>query len=87
MAAASDHRRLEQLAPAGADQGGVDARFLLSEIVRKWSLIAQPGRTNVVKVERVSRRDPTDVVSVLFGNPEVTGKKVFDDGDPGPSAA
>jgi regulator of nucleoside diphosphate kinase len=31
---ASDHRRLEQLAQVGADQGDVDARFLLSEINR-----------------------------------------------------
>ena len=45
------------------------------------------GRTNVVKVERVSRGDPNDVVRVLFSNPEVKGKKLFDDGDPGPSAA
>ena len=31
---ASDHRRLERLAQVGADQGDVDARFLLSEINR-----------------------------------------------------
>lgn len=31
---ASDRRRLERLAQAGADQGDVDARFLLSEINR-----------------------------------------------------
>ncbi|WP_346015527.1 GreA/GreB family elongation factor [Bradyrhizobium sp. 153] len=31
---ASDHRRLERLAQAGADQGDVDARFLLREINR-----------------------------------------------------
>ena len=31
---ASDHRRLERLAQARADQGDVDARFLLSEINR-----------------------------------------------------
>ena len=31
---ASDHRRLEQLALVGADQGDADARFLLSEINR-----------------------------------------------------
>jgi regulator of nucleoside diphosphate kinase len=31
---ASDHRRLERLAQAGADRGDVDARFLLSEINR-----------------------------------------------------
>lgn len=45
------------------------------------------GRTNVVKIERVSRGDPNDVVRVLFSNPEVKGKKLFDDNDPGPSAA
>ena len=31
---ASDHRRLERLARRGADQGDVDAEFLLSEISR-----------------------------------------------------
>jgi regulator of nucleoside diphosphate kinase len=31
---ASDHRRLERLAQVGADQGDMDARFLLSEIKR-----------------------------------------------------
>ena len=31
---ASDHRRLERLARVGADQGDVDARFLLIEIDR-----------------------------------------------------
>ena len=31
---ASDHRRLERLAQVSADQGDVDARFLLSEINR-----------------------------------------------------
>lgn len=149
---ASEHRRLEQLARAGADQGDVDARFLLSEINRAevvpdraarldsivtmgswvtfWITCGFPratrqlvypedytsernqisvmsplgaalvglkvgseipfftaGRTNVVKVQRVSRGDPNDVVRVLFSNPEVKGKKLFDDGDPGPSAA
>ncbi|WP_407154807.1 GreA/GreB family elongation factor [Bradyrhizobium sp. STM 3557] len=149
---ASDLRRLEQLARAGADQGDVDARFLLSEINRAevvpdraarldcivtmgswvtfWITWGFPretrqlvypedytsestqipvmsslgaalvglrvgseipfftaGRTNVVKVERVSRGGPNDVVGVLFRNPEVKGKKLFDDGDPGPTAA
>ncbi|SFI42634.1 GreA/GreB family elongation factor [Bradyrhizobium sp. Gha] len=150
---ASDHRRLERLAQAGADQGDVDARFLLSEINRAevvpdraarldsivtmgswvtfwvtWAFrretrqlvypedytsertqipVTSPlgaalvglkvgseipfctagGRSNVVKVERVSRGDPNDVVRVLFSNPELKGKKLFDDDDPGPSAA
>ena len=44
------------------------------------------GRTNVVKIERVDRGDPNDVVRVLFSNPMVKGKKLFDDDDPGPSA-
>ncbi|MVT51605.1 hypothetical protein GPL17_14010 [Bradyrhizobium yuanmingense] len=149
---ASDHHRLQRLAQAGADQGDVDARFLLSELNRAevvpdraarldsivtmgswvtfWTTWGFPretrqlvypedytsertqipvmsplgaalvglkvgseipfftaGRTNVVKVERVSRGDPNDVVRVLFSNREVKGKKLFDDGDPGPSAA
>jgi regulator of nucleoside diphosphate kinase len=45
------------------------------------------GRTNVVKIVRVSRGDPNDVVRVLFSNPAVKGKKLFGDDDSGPSAA
>ena len=44
------------------------------------------GRTSVVRVERVSRGGPNDVVRALFCNPVVKGIKPFDD-DPGPSAA
>ena len=149
---ASDHRRLELLARVGADQGDVDARFLLSEINRAevvpdraarlnsfvtmgswltfwitWGFpretrqlvypedytseraqipVMSPlgaalvglkvgseipfftaGRTNVVRIERVSRGDPNDVVRVLFCNPVVKGKGFLDDDDPGPSAA
>ena len=149
---ASDHRRLERLAQVGADQGDVDARFLLSEINRAeivpdraarldrivtmgswvtfwitWGFpretkqlvypedytsertqipVTSPlgaalvglkvgseipfftaGRTNVVRIERVNRDDPNDVVRVLFCNPAVKGKTFFDDDDPGPSAA
>jgi regulator of nucleoside diphosphate kinase len=45
------------------------------------------GRTNVVRVERVSRGGPNDVVRALFCNPMVKGKKPADDDNPGPSAA
>ena len=45
------------------------------------------GRTNVVRIERVSRSDPNDVVRALFCNPLVKGKKLFDDDDPEPTAA
>jgi regulator of nucleoside diphosphate kinase len=45
------------------------------------------GRTNVVRIERVSRNDPNDVLRVLFSNQVFQGKKLFDDDDPGPSAA
>ena len=45
------------------------------------------GRTNIVRIERVSRGGPNDVVRALFCNPVVKGKKPFDDDDPGPSAA
>jgi regulator of nucleoside diphosphate kinase len=148
----SDHRRLERLAQVGADQGDVDARFLLSEINRAeivpdraarldrivtmgswvtfcitWGFpretrqlvypedhtsertqipVTSPlgaalvglkvgseipfftaGRTNVVRIERVSRGDPNDVVGALFCSPVVKGKKHFDDDDPEPSAA
>ena len=146
---ASDHRRLERLAQVGADQGDVDARFLLSEINRAevvpdraarldsivtmgswvtfWTTwretrqlvypedytsertqvpVTSPlgaalvglkvgseipfftvGRTNFVRIERVRRGDPNDVVRVLFCNPVVKDKKRLDDDDPGPSAA
>jgi len=45
------------------------------------------GRTNVVRIECVSRDDPNSVVRALFCNPPVKGKKLFDDDDPEPSAA
>jgi regulator of nucleoside diphosphate kinase len=149
----SDHRRLERLARAGADQGDVDARFLLSEVNRaeivpdraarldaivtmgSWVTfwitccgfpretrrlvypedytsertqipVMSPlgaalvglkvgseipfftaGRTNIVRVERVSRGGPNDVVRALFCKPVVEGQQPFDDNDPGPSAA
>ena len=149
---ASDHRRLERLARMGADQGDVDARFLLIEINRaevvpdraarldsivtmgswvtfwiNWGFpsetrqlvypedytsertqisvmsplgaalvglkvgreipVLTAGRTNVVRIESVSRTDPNDVVRVLFSNPVFRGEQLFDDDDPGPSAA
>lgn len=149
---ASDHRRLERLAQVGANQGDVDAHFLLSEVNRaevvpdraarldsivtmgswvtfwtNWGFpretrqlvypedytskrtqipVMSPlgaalvglkvgseipfftsGRTNVVRIERVSRGDSNDVVRVLFSNPMVKGIKLLDDDDPGPSAA
>jgi regulator of nucleoside diphosphate kinase len=45
------------------------------------------GRTDIVRIERVSRGGSNDVVGALFCNPVVKGKKPFDDDDPGPSAA
>src|SRR5947199_3778268 len=45
------------------------------------------GRTNVVRIERVSRGDPNDVVGVLFSNHTFPAKALLDDNDPGPSAA
>jgi regulator of nucleoside diphosphate kinase len=45
------------------------------------------GRTGLVKIESVSRRDPKDVVRALFSNQVFQGQEVFDDDDPGPSAA
>lgn len=149
---ASDYRRLERLARAGAGQGDVNARFLLSEINRaevvpdraarldsivtmgswvtfwiNWGFpretrqlvypedytsertqisvmsplgaalvglkvgseipVLTAGRTNVVRIESVSRTDPNDVVRVLFSNPVFRGGHLLDDDDPGPSAA
>ena len=45
------------------------------------------GRTNVVRIEGVSRSDPNDVVRVLFCNPVFQRKRRPDDDDPGSSAA
>jgi regulator of nucleoside diphosphate kinase len=44
------------------------------------------GRTNVVRIESVSRADP-NLVRVLFGNPAFPGERLLDDDEPGPSAA
>ena len=44
------------------------------------------GRTNVVRVESVSRADP-DLLRVLFSNSGFRGQQLVDDDDPGPSAA
>lgn len=139
---ASDYRRLERLARISADQGDVDARFLLSELNRAeivpdcaarldsvvtmgswvtfWIICGFPretrrlvypedytsertqiavmsplgaalvglkvgseipfftaGRTNIVRIERVSRGGPNDVVRALFCNPVVKGKKAL----------
>lgn len=149
---ASDRRRLERLARAGAHQDDVDARFLLVEVNRaevvpdraarldsivtmgcwvtfwiNWGFpretrqlvypedctsertqisVMSPlgaalvglrvgseipffaaGRTNLVRIESVSRRDPKDVIRVLFSNQAFQGKELCDDDDPGPSAA
>ena len=45
------------------------------------------GRTSLVRIERVSRGGANDVVRALFSNPMAKGKRLFDDDDPGPSAA
>ena len=45
------------------------------------------GRTNFVRIEGVSRGDPNETVRALFCGPGFRGKKLFDDDDPGPSAA
>ena len=45
------------------------------------------GRTNFVRIEGVSRDDPNGAVRALFCGPGVRGQKLFDDDDPGPSAA
>lgn len=45
------------------------------------------GRTNVVRIEGISRTNPNDVVGVLFSNPVSQSEQLFDEDDPGPSAA
>jgi regulator of nucleoside diphosphate kinase len=45
------------------------------------------GRTNIVRIESVSRADPNDVVRVLFRNRASPGEQFLDDDDPGPAAA
>lgn len=44
-------------------------------------------RTNVVRIESVSRTDPNDVIRVLFSNTASRREQLFDDDDPGPTAA
>ncbi|RXG97368.1 GreA/GreB family elongation factor [Bradyrhizobium zhanjiangense] len=44
------------------------------------------GRTNVVRIESISRTSANDVAGILLSNP-MQGKKLVDDDDPGPSAA
>jgi regulator of nucleoside diphosphate kinase len=45
------------------------------------------GRTNIVRIESVSRADPNDVVRGLFSNRAFPGEQILDDDDPEPSAA
>jgi regulator of nucleoside diphosphate kinase len=45
------------------------------------------GRTNIVRIESVSRADPNDVVRGLFSNRAFPAEQILDDDDPEPSAA
>jgi len=45
------------------------------------------GRTNIVKIDSVSRRRPNDVVSFLFRGPIINDGEFVDDDYPGPTAA
>ncbi len=47
----------------------------------------EAGRTNIVKIESVSRRKPNDVVSLLLRGPIINDGEFVDDDYPGPSAA
>ncbi|MBR0829144.1 GreA/GreB family elongation factor [Bradyrhizobium manausense] len=75
----SEHTQIPVMSPLGAALVGLKVG---SEIP-----FFTAGRTHVVRIESVSRTDPNDVVRVLFSNPMSAGKKLFDDDDPGPSAA
>ncbi|WP_342733383.1 GreA/GreB family elongation factor [Bradyrhizobium sp. B117] len=75
---ASERTQIPVMSPLGAALVGLRVG---SEIP-----FSAAGRTNVVRIENVSRTDPNVVVRVLFGGP-MQGQKRFDDDDPGPSAA
>jgi regulator of nucleoside diphosphate kinase len=47
----------------------------------------EAGRTNFVRIESVSRREPVDVIALLFRGPGIKYEQPFDHDDPGPTAA
>jgi len=69
---ASDHRRLERLARLGADQGDVDARFLLSEIDR-----AEVVPDRAARLDRVVTMGSWVTFSINRGSPRDARQLVY----------
>jgi regulator of nucleoside diphosphate kinase len=75
----SDQSQIPVLSPLGAALVGLKVG---SEVP-----FFAAGCTNVVRIESVSRREPNDVIALLFRRPSVKNEQPFDDDDPGPKAA
>jgi regulator of nucleoside diphosphate kinase len=75
----SDQTQIAVLSPLGA--------ALLGLKVGSEVPFFAAGLTNFVKIENVSRREPIDVVGLLFRGPAIKNEQLFDDDDPGPKAA
>ncbi len=75
----SDETQIPVLSPLGAALVGLKVG---SEVP-----FFAAGRTNVVKIESVSRREPNDVIATLFRVPRDRNERPFNDDDPGPKAA
>jgi len=71
---ASDHRRLERLARMGADQGDVDARFLLSEINR--AAIVPDG---AARLDSIVTMGSWVTFWIAWGVPRATRQLVYPD--------
>jgi len=69
---ASDHRRLERLAQLGADQGDVDARFLLSEINR-----AEVVPDRAARLDRIVTMGSWVTFWINWGFPRETRQLVY----------
>ena len=75
----SDQTQIHVLSPLGAALVGLKVG---SEIP-----FFAAGCTNIVRIESVSRRKPDDVVALLLRGPISKVRPLFDDEDPGPTAA
>lgn len=74
----SDRSQIPVLSPLGAALVGLKVG---SEVP-----FFAAGCTNFVKIESVSRREPIDVVELLFRGPAVKNEQPFNDDDPGPKS-
>jgi regulator of nucleoside diphosphate kinase len=75
----SDQTQIPVLSPLGA--------ALLGLKVGSEVPFFAAGCTNLVRIERVSRREPNDTIAHLFRGLVVRNERPFNDDDPGPKAA